>query len=237
MKLAKWQERAIEHFQQEAPKEACGLLVVVKGRKQYWPCRNLAEKPADQFILHPSDYAAAEDSGEVLAVVHSHPQSPAVPSELDRIGIERTELPWHIYSLLTNEWSGELLPSGYVPPLIGRQWSWGITDCWSLARDWYLQNGIEMRDWPRPATPDDFEREPMFDQCWKASGFRELQEEERLQKGDLLLMQIGNNALNHCGVYIGDQMVLHHCRNRLSSRDIYGGWLLKCTGRRLRHVA
>jgi len=100
-----------------------------------------------------------------------------------------------------------------------------------------LQNGIEMRDWPRPATPDDFEREPMFDQCWKASGFRELEEDERLRKGDLLLMQIGNNALNHCGVYIGDQMVLHHCRNRLSSRDIYGGWLLKCTGRRLRHVA
>lgn len=237
MTLTQWREQAIAHFARESTVEACGLVVVVKGREKYWPCRNLAPRPSDQFILHPSDYAAAEDAGEVIAVIHSHPHSLAVPSELDRVGIERTQLPWHIYSMLTQEWSGDLLPSGYIAPLIGRQWSWGITDCWSLACDWYVQNGIAVRDWRRPATPDDFERAPMFEQCWEASGFRELKEDEALQKGDLLLMQIGNQQLNHCGVYLGDQMVLHHFRNRLSSRDIYGGWLLRCTGRRLRYVA
>lgn len=237
MTMEKWQQCAAEHFNANASQEACGLLVVVKGRKHYWPCRNLAAKPSDQFILHPSDYAAAEDSGEVLAIIHSHPQSFAVLSELDRVGVERTGLPWYIYSLLTNEWSESFLPSGYVPPLIGRQWSWGLTDCWSLARDWYLKNGIDMRDWSRPATIDEFEAAPIFDQCWKESGFCELDENETLRKSDLLLMSIGSHGLNHCGVYVGDQAILHHCRNRLSSRDMYGGWLLKCTGRRLRYAA
>jgi proteasome lid subunit RPN8/RPN11 len=228
-----WRDHAIDHARDQSPRESCGLLIICKGKEKYWPCKNLASQN-NQFIICPHDYAQAEDSGEIVAVIHSHPMGTSEPSQADRVSCEASGVPWHIYSLQAGSWS-LLEPCGYRAPLVGREWAWGITDCWSLVRDWYLQHQLHINDYERPLTPEEFMLDPLFEKYWDDAGFRELRPGEQMQVGDAILMSIGSRGLNHVGVYIGDQLLLHHVRGRLSTKDLYGGWLQKCTGRRLRH--
>ena len=230
-----WKDKALLHAQQEDPKESCGLLLNVKGKEKYYPCGNLSMTNYQCFILDPEDYVKADNVGEIIAVVHSHPITPPEPSQADKISCEQSKLPWYIVNPKTEQW-GECKPEGYVPDILGRQWVWGVTDCWSLVVDWYKkEKGIKLKDYPRTMTPEEFLKDPLFeDYAWR-TGFRELRSDEKLEEGDVLLMSIMHPTLNHVAILLGD-MVLHHLADRLSCREPYSEWLLKCTGKRYRYA-
>ena len=230
-----WEAKAIVHAKEQDPKQACGLLVVVKGKETYFACKNIAEDPKDMFIIDPEDWAKAEDTGEVTAVIHSHPVTSPELSMADKVACEKTKLKWYVVQPNLEQWV-EYEPCGYKAPLIGRKWVWGVNDCWSLCRDYYKEHlGIELKDWDRPTSSDAFLKDPSFDRSFADTGFRELRPDEELKKNDLLLMSMRSQGLNHIGLYLGDQLLLHHLQNRLSSRDLLDEWLLKCTGKRIRY--
>lgn len=229
------QSLALAHAAKEFPREACGLLVIQKGREVYCPCRNIGVG-TDQFVIHPEDYVAADRQGEIVGVFHSHPNLPPQPSQADRVACEATGLPWSIVSFPAGQWV-QIKPEGYVAPLVGRQWAHGVLDCYALVRDWYAQErGIELPN---------FER---FDEWWKrgmnlyldnfgSAGFEDTDLTDRtdLKVGDVLLMQVASPVPNHAAVYLGDGLILHHLQGRLSSRDVYGGYWQKVTTHALRH--
>lgn len=226
-------EQILQHAQAEQPKECCGVVCVVKGRRRYFPCRNLAATPDEHFVMDPLDYANAEDQGEVVAVIHSHPVSNPKPSEADLVACEKTGVPWHIINPLTEEW-GYCEPSGHQLPYVGRQFAFGVVDCYTLVRDWYAREyGIELRDYDRR---DKFweHGENLYMDNFANEGFGEIPVAD-VQPGDLILMNVCSLVPNHAAIYLGDQLILHHVQQRLSSRDVYGGYYWKNTACALRH--
>lgn len=234
MKLSPHITEAFEtHVASACPQEACALVAVVKGRERLFPCRNTSATPERTFRIDPAEYAAVEDQGEIVALLHSHPNGSANPSEADRIGCEASGLPWFIVGWPSRVWK-EIRPSGYEAPLIGREFHHGALDCYALIRDYYrVERGIDLLDFER----DDkwwHKGQNLYVENFGKAGFVVIADE--LQVGDVLLMQVGAEVTNHAAIYLGDDTILHHLYGRLSSRDVYGGYYKKHTTHRLRYV-
>lgn len=222
----------ISHAKQEFPREACGLVIIKNGRQKYIPCRNLAHG-TDNFILCPNDYMKADSEGEIVAVIHSHPNLSCKPSQADLVACESSGLPWFIVGLPSEEWS-EIEPNGYKAPLIGREWSHGVLDCYTIIKDYYSQElGLDIPNFER--SDEWWNRgENLYVDNFSKAGFYKIKMEE-LQVGDVIIMCVASSVPNHGAIYLGNNQILHHVHGRLSSRDVYGGYWLKHSVLFLRH--
>ena len=237
------------HALKDYPRESCGLVVEVNGDETYWPCKNLADN-THQFVMDHEDYANAEDAGTVTAIVHSHPDAEPVPSEADKMACEATQLPWVIVSVRDGDASNMSVtqPTGYIAPLVGRQFFHGFMDCYTLIQDWYAREaGITLPDFKRE---DDWwhRGKDYYMERFKVAGFRELARDEVIQPGDVVLMTIRAEVANHAGVYLDTRplkeapdlhpvpnAMLHHLYGRASERVVYGGFWLMATRMIIRH--
>lgn len=249
-------KKSIEkHAIADYPRECCGVIIADGNKQKYIPCRNIAENNLD-FRLSAEDYALAEDAGQVLAIVHSHIDRDAYPSEADKVSCEQTELPWHIVSVgcdvdeelpkVTGWYSFE--PSGYEAPLVGREFFHGSLDCYGLIRDFYKREmNIDIPDFNR----DDFwwqreDAQELYLDNFEKAGFYQVNGDP--QFADVVLMQYRSEKTNHGGVYIGDHCLktqpdlhpipnalLHHPMPRLSERAVYSGYWQDITRMIVRH--
>ena len=111
--------RALEqHAREEAPNEACGLVLLRDGRaERYERGRNTLGSPYRFELEIDPEVWFAEDEGYELAVFHSHPASPPRPSRTDveRIGLWEGR-PYLILRLDTGELAAWRIHDGAVQP-------------------------------------------------------------------------------------------------------------------------
>lgn len=235
------------HARREYPKESCGLIVGGK----YVPCENIAapveaHREGDPncdcqlcfFQIDTKVYAKHLKTGKVEMVVHSHPNGPFFPSQADMASQIQTGIAWAIIAL-DDERAGDPVIWGGdtpIPPVVGREFMHGITDCYSLIRDVYRLGKDELAkqdiEWPFP--PIELPDYARMDAWWAGDddfyeveppklGFVEVDMRE-VKPGDLFFTSIHSTKLNHAGLLIGGGQILHHLPSRLSRREGSSIW-------------
>lgn len=223
------------------PNEACGLIIQVGKKSIAIACPNTATEPLNRFRIAAVDYAECSKQGKVIGVWHTHTNESPEPSEADRAMCEGSGVSWYIVGIMKVDgefqFDGPITidPSGYQTPYLGRPYVYGIHDCYTLACDYYIREfGIEMRrDYPRIeewwSKGHNF-----FVENFANEGFVQLINQD-VEVGDIFLLQISSVVPSHIAIYLGDDVILHHCSGRLSKRDVFGGYWAKHAVVHLRH--
>jgi len=114
-------------------------------------------------------------------------------------------------------------PKTKAYPLIGREYQFGVTDCFEAMRDYLAEQSINIP----PRIP--------FEDNWWDNSLDYFTEEniknwnhikvDSPQKNDVLIFKVQADVPDHCGVYLGNDVFFHHAENRLSCREhLYPFW-------------
>lgn len=216
-----------QHFEEWYPKEACGIIAVVKGKPVWFPCKNIA-KTNDTFVFDSTEYMKIAQKCDIIGIVHSHPDGSSTPSINDIKYCNSTGLIYYIFSYPDMELY-TLHPEREDKPLYGRLYEFGVQDCFEAARDYYLKEGLDIPN-----------RIP-FEEKWWLKDINYFSEEyirtwnfkkvDEMKKGDFLTFSVFSDIPNHCGVYLGDDIFFHHAVNRLSCKEnLFPQWKQHLTG-------
>lgn len=234
------------HARADYPRESCGIIV----NDAYIACDNIADHP-DKHVEGDDDctcqLCSFRISGSVIAkhgddiqmIVHSHPNGPLFPSEMDTKQQLATGYPWAIIAISEDQCVEPLIWGGDTPmaPIIGRQFMHFTADCYTLIRDTFRLGKDELAKqgvpgWPYD--PIDLPEFPRADGWWDKDddfyqtepekiGFREISRGEA-EPGDVFLTMVKSDRLNHGGVLVGDGLIMHHLPSRFSRKEPAGLW-------------
>jgi proteasome lid subunit RPN8/RPN11 len=183
--------------------------------------------PQTNFVLAPD---RTPNLDKVLAIYHSHTNGNNKFSATDARTCKALGIPLILYDVVSNQFK-YLDPTGGAQYL-GREFCYGVYDCYSLVRDYYANEfGIILDDFERFEVMKDgildwnLEGWSRFIDNYPSQGFIEVDRYGELKHGDILLMQIGNaTSANHVALITDptEGTFIHQLYNQLSCQCQYG---------------
>lgn len=206
-------KQIIKKLAQKTNNEICGFVTA----NNVYPCVNKSDNPQNHFLISPVDYLKVNNKEKIQFVYHSHPKNPEF-SEFDKISLYNLKLRGLVYCKETDSFN-YFLPESYNNKYIGRKFEIGISDCLTLITDYY-KNELNIILPQINRNENWYEKNPNLVNE-NIPSFLDKIVLKNAQKHDIILFDMfNNNNPNHFGIYLGDELILHHPRHKLSTIEI-----------------
>jgi proteasome lid subunit RPN8/RPN11 len=224
---------------QSPTEEIGGVTLATPGAYRVYPIHNCSLQADVAYIPHTLGLLDSSKLGHLEFYWHTHVNGNPNFSPTDITGIWETAIPWLLYDLKNDSFN--FFDPDLRTPLLAREWELGLTDCWSLVRDfyrWHLdiilpppEHDGRLRPWLFPdwnraldLLPNHFDRVPI----------------QTVEPYDLVLYKnsVENANPGHFGVLlptVNGLELLHHFYKRSSALEpipqpdrIHSIWRSKC---------
>ena len=231
------------HALEAFPGEAFGAVFGSRDRPVYRPVAEVADDSRAGFRVDEAALRRLEDAhGALLAAVRTRSSTAArkedvdpllfIPSAAEMRAQAALAVPFGVVVCdrsrrIDRFWFGDQCPS---LPLLGRPFRHGVTDCYSLIRDYYRQGrNVLLPDYPR-----DWnwwvEGLDLYRAGFEEAGFRIIDPADAAD-ADAVMFRMRSRVPNHAAVLLGDGWMLHHPASvrpydplRVSYREPLGRW-------------
>jgi len=207
-----------EHASKSPDEEVCGLILSIGENFLIFKCENISFNKKEHSILNPLDYIKAEKIGNIVGTYHS--QKNNEPSLIDNLTSDNHNIFSIVYC-----WESEKF---YLikPQLISylyKNFEIGKYDCFTLIKNYYHQQlNISLNDYKREEgwylnTPK------LISDSFNKEGFMIVDKKDR-KLHDVLLFGKDFDNLYHMGIFLRNNMFIHHPRNLKSVIEDLGHW-------------
>ena len=224
-----------DHSLQEFPKECCGLIIYDDniGEIRAIRCDNQSKNKEQHFQISASDYLHASLSGKILAMYHSHPDTPDSFSEHDKYQSNGHKIDSVLYIMESDKFD-VYKPSKSNSSFWTKEFKMNHNDCLTVIYDFYKEQlGIELAEfntgpkdiedivknrddnWDNvPSQQLDYSKiEEMFQKRKSISCVTGIEidgfDPDVLKKYDMLLLDF-HGRIYHMAIYLGGESILHH---------------------------
>lgn len=225
----KLKREIIRHSLKDVSKECCGFILENQGETQVFECLNSSSSPEAFFSISPWDYIKASKLGKIMAVYHSHPKS-GYFSEFDKSNSINHNLPFVLYCVETNSFSFFDPKLSDFSRYLGRRFSLGSLDCFTLIRDFFEKElNIKISDYK--VTEDEIKNNiNFFEANYEKEDFLKVGDVNEIKKYDIILMRRkGGKFASHAALYLDKDLILHQPMNSFSKIETYSQVYKKLT--------
>jgi len=226
MKLTQYIKKHIkDHALEDSPNECCGLIVEKDTTHKVFECRNISTSPLISFSLDPLDYLKCSAQGEIKSVYHSHLEEEEF-SEADKTNSSYHNVNYIMFNIKDNSFR-EFNPKKQRTLYLNKPFKVGVNDCFTLVRDYLRENTKTQlpqevcEAYSFGARKENLQQAiDLIDEVALSYAKKDflkidISQMDDLKKNDILVIGLReSNTPFHLAVYLGNNMVIHHPRNK-----------------------